>query len=84
MGRRPVVALALVLVLFAVACGDDEDSGTTDTTVAEVPGKGEPVTVEVDAAEDVQDLNLATLAYFPNELTVAAGDTVVFRSNDTG
>lgn len=85
MARRPVVALALALTLFAGACGDDdEDTGTTDTTAAEAPGRGEPVTVEVDAAEDVQDLNLATFAYFPSELTVAAGDTVVFRSNDTG
>lgn len=72
-------------MLLAGACGDDdEDTGTTGTTVAETPATDKPVVVEVDSPEDVQGLNLSAFTYFPNKLTLAPGDTVVFRSNDTG
>ena len=85
MGRRPVIAVVLTMALFAGACGDDDDTetGTTETTAAG-SAQSEAVTVDVDAAEDLQGLNLATFTYFPDKLTVSPGTKVLFRSNDTG
>ena len=77
--RRLWIVLAVVALLGA-ACGDDEDSGSATTTTAAEAGGG--ITVEVDSSDS--ELGMAALAYFPQAITVHAGDTVTFHSNDTG
>lgn len=80
---KRVLAILGVIALFGAACGDDDDteSGSATTTTAEGSGSG-AITVEVDGAPD--GLPMSALAYFPQAVTVRAGDTVSFHSNDTG
>ena len=88
MKRRWLVAGAALLVLSA--CGDDDDDATTDTTAGaeettttEAAAEG-PATfeVQVDGASD--QFTFAGLQYFPDALTVHAGDTVEFNSVFSG
>lgn len=67
--RFGLILPAILSALVLVACGGEE-----------VP----PVTVEVAVDGKPGDANLAFLAYFPNEVTVHAGDTIQFRLSDTG
>ena len=78
--RRLLVVLAVVTLLGA-ACGDDDDSGSATTTTAAAGGAGS-IQVEVDSSNT--ELGMSALAYFPQAVTVHAGDTVTFHSNDTG
>lgn len=79
--RRLLAVLGVVAVLGA-ACGDDEDTASTASTTAPAAAKPAAITVEVDGAAD--DLPMSALAYFPQKVTVHAGDKVTFHSNDTG
>ncbi|MGH9178616.1 MAG: hypothetical protein ACRD0N_08695 [Acidimicrobiales bacterium] len=77
--RRVLIVLAVVAALGA-ACGDDDEESAGTTTAAE--GGPASITVEVDGTPD--DFTMSALAYFPQAVTVHAGDTVRFHSNDTG
>jgi len=80
---RRILAVLAVVVLVGAACGEDDDgteSGTATTTAAEATSAA--ITVEVDGAPD--DVAMSALAYFPQAVTVHAGDKISFRSNDTG
>lgn len=78
--RRLLVVLAVVALLGAACGDDDDDTGSATTTTAAEAGGG--ITVEVDSSDS--SLGIAALAYFPQAVTVHAGDTVTFHSNDTG
>lgn len=79
---RRFMAVIAVLALVAAGCGDDDDGGdATGTTTPTEEGTGE-VTVQVDAKTD--DPVGFYLGYFPGEVTVHPGDTVVYKSNFTG
>lgn len=85
-GRRPLALLAVVMLLLA-ACGSDDDgvAGTgSETTEAGDGAEDGPqeITVQIDGRAD--DFNAAFLAYFPDQVTVHPGDTIVYRSNFTG
>ena len=80
---RRVLAVLAVIAVFGAACGDDDDgsdSKSSDTTAA--AGGAKSITVEVDSSSD--ELPMSALAYFPQAVTVHAGDTVSFHSNDSG
>ena len=82
MRMRRLLCLLAVISLVAAGCGDDDDenAGTTDTTAAE--GGPSKVTVNVDA--NAKDPAMFALAYFPAQVTVHPGDTVVYKSSFTG
>lgn len=82
MRRRQWMAVAAVLAVLGAGCGDDDESGGGATTTAPAGGETGAITVQVDGTTD--DLQMSTLAYFPQAVTVHAGDTVTFKSNDTG
>ncbi len=67
--RFGLILLATLSATILVACGGEDV---------------EPVTVEVKVDGNPGDANLAFLAYFPNEVTVHAGDTIQFTLVDTG
>lgn len=80
---RRVLAVLAVMALFGAACGDDDDEAATEATGTAAGAEGpQTLTVEVDGK--VPDLPMGAIAYFPSELTVHAGDTLKFHSNDTG
>lgn len=79
--KRTFAVLAVV-AMVAAACGGNDDEAATTATTAGTGGEHTSLTVEVDGKNE--DIGLATFAYFPNEVTAHAGDTVSFRSNDTG
>jgi plastocyanin len=84
--RRGVIALVVALALVAAACGDD-DSDTTakaNTSTSAVSKGGGASTYDVSVDHKTDGFNLAATAYFPNKLTVHAGDTVDFKSVFTG
>ena len=72
--KRAVVALASLAIVVA-AC-------TTPSGSTQDAGKSATYDVQVDAT--TQAFNLATFAYFPNELQAHPGDTVRFTSIDRG
>lgn len=80
--RRLCAVLAAIALLGAACGGDDDEATTTATTGGEQEAAAESVTVEVDGKAD--DFAMGTLAYFPDAVTLHAGDTVRFHSNDTG
>ena len=79
--QKRVLALFSLLALFATSCagGDEPGGGDEDASPA---AEAQTFTVNVDAKTD--KFNLATLAYFPNELSVHPGDTVEFKEIFTG
>lgn len=81
--RRFGFALAAVALVAAGCNGGGETSGE-DNGIGEGNGNGEAssVTVQVDGQAD--DFNSAFLAYFPDEVTVHPGDTIVYESVFTG
>lgn len=80
--RRLFAVLGVVAVLGA-ACGDDKKTtSTATTTTAAASSEPNAITVEVDAKSS--DLPMSALAYFPQAVTVHAGDKVTFHSNDIG
>ena len=83
MRARRLLSVLAVLALVATGCGDDDDdTATTGTTEAPEGGGGGEVTVQVDGESD--DPVGFFLGYFPGEVTVHPGDTVVYKSNFTG
>jgi plastocyanin len=77
LGRRPhLILLALVVgaALALVACGGDSSSSSnsaaTDTPAPTVPA-GAPF------------IDMDSLAYKPNKLTVKSGETVYFKNSET-
>lgn len=85
-----VWGIVFVLLLFAAACGDDDDTsdaGSDSGDQSQDDGDGgeegsETLVVGVDALSD--DFELATTAYFPKALTAQPGDTISFESVWTG
>lgn len=74
--------VVFALLLFAAACGDDDDTSESGTAGGNAETSGETLVVGVDAKSD--DFELATTAYFPKELTAHPGDTISFESVWTG
>lgn len=73
------MAVLAVMAVLGAACGKDKTTTSTTTTAAP---KANAVTVEVDGKG--KDLSMASFAYFPQAVTVHAGDKVTFHSNDAG
>ena len=67
--RFGLILPGILSAMIFVACGGEEVL---------------PMTYEVQVAGNPGDANLAVLAYFPNEVTVHAGDTIQFTLVDTG
>lgn len=84
--RRHCLAVVAAMLLVIAACGgddeDDDTSGATTSTTSETDMEPGEVSVQVDGQAD--DFNAAFLAYFPDQVTVHPGDTVVYESVFTG
>lgn len=79
---RRLAAMVAVVALFGAACGKDKTTSTATTTTTAAAATSGAVTVQVDGKP--ADLSMSALAYFPQAVTVHAGDKVTFHSNDTG
>ena len=85
MNLRRLVALLALTAIVAASCGDDDDdSDATGTATTTEQGAGEAGQVAVDIDADTDEPNAFFFAYFPDEVRVHPGDTVVYRSNFTG
>lgn len=78
---RRLIAVLAVVAFVGAACGSDKKTTSTATTTAAAP-KSNAITVQVDGKP--ADLSMSALAFFPQAVTVHAGDKVTFHSNDTG
>lgn len=78
---RRLAFVALVMVLFAGACGDDKEETTATTeptaTTASSAAKG-PQEFAVDIEGKTDAFNGELAAFFPNKLSARPGDTVKF------
>src|SRR4051794_21894127 len=84
MRKRGLVLLA-VLALLSGACGNnnnDDKAAESSTGGSGGDSASNAYTVQVDAKAD--GFSMATTAYFPHELKVAAGSTVTFNETFTG
>lgn len=80
--QKKVVAVFSLLALIATACGGGGGQQAGDDETGGTDGEAQTFTVNVDGKSD--KFNLATLAYFPNELSVHPGDMVEFEEVFTG
>jgi plastocyanin len=84
--RKHLLALLAVVVLVAVgACADNNDNDSDDGATSDGSGaesSAKTYTVDVDGKSTA--FSMATTAYFPHQLKVAAGSTVDFKSIFTG
>jgi plastocyanin len=79
MRRSGTIALAIATALFSVSCGGGGGGyGGTPTTPTPTPGGGTPGVVTITITGQG-----GKLAFTPNPATVAAGQSVVFKNNDT-
>ena len=77
--RRPgTIALAIATALLTVSCGGGGGYGGTPTTPSPSPGGSTPGAVTITITGQG-----GKLAFTPNPATVPAGQTVVFKNNDT-
>lgn len=74
-------AVFAVLASIATSCGGGQQAGDGGEDGGEA-GEAQTYTVNVDGKSD--NFNLATLAYFPNQLSVHPGDTIEFKEIFTG
>lgn len=82
MNLRRIVSAVAVVALVATGCGDDDEGTDATATTEGSEQASSEVTVDVDA--DTDDPKAFHLGYFPGNVTVNPGDTVVYRSNFTG
>jgi plastocyanin len=75
--RRTILVLTLCVMLVGTACGKSHKKAKTAA-----PSPAQTRTVNVDNQTD--KLNAAFLAYFPDDVSVRPGDTVVFKENFSG
>ena len=75
--RRTILVLALCVMLVGTACGKSHKKAKTAA-----PSAAQTRTVNVDNQTD--KFNAGFLAYFPDDVAVRPGDTVVFKENFSG
>lgn len=78
-----LAALAGVVTLAVAGCGSSSTSTTATSSGASSAASSAasgPATVDVQVDAKIPAFNAAFLAYFPNEVSVHAGDTVTFTS----
>lgn len=77
--RMAIVSIAAIMVL--AACGDD-DATTTTAAPATTTTAGSATTEPTDIPGEAADVAIAGFAFVPQNLTVAAGDTVRWTNAD--
>ncbi len=89
MRTRPLLPIALaLLVLTAASCGDDDSDATADTstitegTVTEATVTEATVPTDMTAAPMEMAVEIADFAFGPAEITIAVGGTVTWTNTD--
>jgi plastocyanin len=83
--RRSLSLVVVALLVFA-ACSDDKKTTATSSGSASSSSKdaGGPQTVTVNVDAPIEDTPVGYTAYFPNDVTLHAGDTIEFDSHFNG
>lgn len=81
--RGLIVAIVVTAMLGAAACSDDDDDGDAKPSPSADAGSGsQVVTIQVDG--DGVGFDAGMIAYFPDAVTLHAGDTARFKLADSG
>ena len=75
------IALALLIVVLA-ACGDDDDSASTDSTTDTTESTESTEATEAAPATEQVTVDIQDFAFSPREIEVAVGQELVWTNGD--